>query len=79
MIIHIDRPDCTRELVNHHDVLGALDDLEGIGHVHRPRDARQVAFDLRVELHPVGEVFLLFRQRLRFIRDGPAFDDPQPP
>ena len=50
---------------------GRLDDLERIGHVGRARDAGQVAFHDRVELQPVGRVFLLLLAAPRLIRESP--------
>ena len=58
------------------DLVRALHDLERVGHVHRPRDPRQVALKLGVAVDPVGGVLVLDGPRLRLVRDpAVALDD----
>src|SRR4029079_5318713 len=75
LVGHIDRADRSGELVNEHDVLRALNDLERHALIRRARYTRQVALDLRIEFQPVRVVLLLLLARGWQIRDLAAFDD----
>src|SRR6185436_19854586 len=71
-LVEMDRARGARELVRHLDLVRALYDLEGVGHVHRARDARQVALELRVAIDPVLAVLLLDLRGVRRVRDLPV-------
>ena len=75
LIGHVDRPHRTRILVNEHDVLLALDDLKRVRHVGGARHPGQIALHLRIELQPVRAILVSLLERLRRIRQRPAFDD----
>src|SRR5262249_27729816 len=65
-----------RKREGHLDLVRALNDLKRIGHVHRARDARQVAFELRVAIDPVFAIFLLYRRGFGLVRNvAVALDD----
>src|SRR5262249_6777788 len=57
------------------DGLVALENLERVRHVRRARDAREIAFDLRVAREPVRLVLLLLVQCPRLVRNLLAVDD----
>ena len=67
----MDDPRSVRKRERHVDLVRALDDLEGIGHVHGARDARQVALEFGIPVDPVFPVLLLDRERLRRVRNPP--------
>ena len=89
--IHTDRAGRACELIRHEDVRArALDDLKRKRHVRRARHAGHVALQFRiagrmpllvvadVHFHSLFKVGFLFCQRLRFVRNLPAFDDTLP-
>jgi len=47
-----------RERERNLDLVGALDDLKGIGHIHRSRHTRQIALELGVAVNPMLLVLL---------------------
>src|SRR5262245_5144512 len=75
-LLHVDGAERPRKLKDHHDVIRALDDLKWVRHIHGARNAREVALDLWITGHAVGEVVLFLLQGLRFVRKRAAFDDP---
>ena len=68
-VVQVDGARRAGELERHLDLVRALHDLERIGHVHRPRDPRQVALELGVAIDPVGGVLLLDGERFRRVRN----------
>ena len=75
-LIEVNRSARARELERHLDLVRALHDLKGVGHVHRARNAGQIALQLRIAVDPMVCVLLLDLRRLRLVRDRPvAFDD----
>ena len=72
----MDGPRRAGERERHLDLVRALHDLERVGHVHRPRNPRQVALELGVAVDPVGRVLVLDGPRLGRVRDpAVALDD----
>src|SRR5262245_58857919 len=57
-LVEVDRAAGARERERHVDLVRALDDLNGVGHVHRTRDARQVALQLRIAVDPILSVLV---------------------
>jgi len=53
--------------------LGALKNVERIGHVVGARNAGKIALDLRIAVQPFFLILLPGRERFRLIRDFPAF------
>ena len=54
--------------------LGAVEDLERIGHIGGARHTGKIAADLGVKRHPVLGIFFLFRQSLRLVGQHAALD-----
>ena len=75
VVVHIDGANGARKFVQDHDVLLALDDLEGVRHVRRARHPRQIALDFGIQRQPVSSVLLLFCQRLGLVRKLAPFND----
>src|SRR5881397_683198 len=71
---HVDGSNRAGVFENHHHDIFALDDLKREGHVHGARDARKIAFDLRIERQPLLIVFFLLRGCSRKVRDFASFD-----
>ena len=68
-LVEVDDASGVRELEDHLDLVRALDNLKGIGQIHRPRDAREITLELRIPVDPVFSVLLLFSQRFRLVRN----------
>ena len=77
-VIHVNGAKAARILKDHHDVLRILNDLKRVRHIHGARDTRQIAFDFRIQVHPIGEVFFLLLERLGLVRNRTAFNDAKP-
>ena len=77
-VLHVDVAHRARVLVSEEHIVLALEDLERIGHVGRPRHAGQVALDLGIEREPVLLVLLLLLQRFGLVRNRVAVDDAEP-
>src|SRR5262245_7139401 len=59
LIVQVDGADCGGILMNDHDVLCALNDLERLRHICGARNTRQVTLDLGIESETIFEVLLL--------------------
>ncbi len=70
--IQVNRAGRVRERVHHLDLVRALHDLKRIRHVGRARDARQIAFELRIAVDPVCRVLRLPRRGRRRVRNLPV-------
>ncbi len=68
-LVQVDRSRRVRERVGHLNLVRALDDLKRVGHVHRARNARQIALELGIAIDPVLAVVLLHRGRFRLVRN----------
>ena len=75
--IEIDRACSTGKRERHVHFVRALHDLEGVGHVHRPRDPRQIALQFRIAVDPVLAVLLSHGSGFGLVRNlTVAFHDP---
>src|SRR5262249_18709787 len=75
LISHINRAQRTGKFKDHHDLLCTLEYLKRIRHVHRARNAGQVAFRFWVQSHPVCKILLLFLKRLRLVWNRSTFNN----
>ena len=67
--IEMDHPRCVGKCVGHLYFVSALDDLKRVRHVHRARNARQVALELGIAVYPMLSVLPLHRRRFRLVRN----------
>ena len=69
IMIHVNRSHGAGILKRHHDVLRAHHDLKGVRHIHGARHARQIAFDFRIPVQPIGEKFPSFSEAPRACKE----------
>src|SRR5438132_14118716 len=62
-VVEMDGPLSICEFEDHHDLVCPLNDLERVRQIHRARDARHVAFELRITIQPVLSVLALSLSR----------------
>src|SRR5678816_659497 len=74
-ILQVNVADGARIFVRDQQLTRTLDDLKRIRHVGRPRDAGQIALDLRIARQPLLLVLLLRLQRVGLVRKLVAVDD----
>ena len=74
-VVEMDGPLSICEFEDHHDLVCPLNDLERVRQIHRERDARHVAFELRITIQPVLSVLALSLSRPGLIRNLVALDD----
>ena len=64
MVLHIHGPYGSRKLMQNHNVIGTLDNLEWIGHVGRPWHAWQITLNCWVPCHAISKVVIPLLKRL---------------